>query len=53
MKTKVPKAEKLIKASASELLSLTATKLSGKVLFPQQVEAAKTYLQKAKAIVTQ
>jgi hypothetical protein len=41
----------LIGLSKSELLSLVAEKLKGKVLFPKQIEDAKRYLQNIKVMV--
>jgi stalled ribosome alternative rescue factor ArfA len=48
MKTKVTKSKKLVKVSDTALLSLVASKLKDRVLFPQQVEYAKKYLQNVK-----
>jgi hypothetical protein len=41
----------LIGLSKSELLSLVAEKLKGKVIFPKQIEDAKRYLQNIKVMV--
>lgn len=38
----------MVKVSEAELLSLVASKLKGKILFPEKVEQAKKYLQKVK-----
>lgn len=48
MKTKKTKSKKMVKVTEAGLLSLVAAKLKGKVLFPQKVEEAKSYLQKVK-----
>ena len=47
MKTKESKGE-LVKVSKSGLLSLVASKLKDKTLFPDKVEHAKNYLKKVK-----
>ncbi len=46
MKPKVTRSQELVKVSESELLSLVASKLKGRVLFPQKVADAKKYLKK-------
>ncbi len=48
MKIKVTKSKELVKVPESGLLSLVASKLKDRTLFPQKVEDAKKYLQKAK-----
>ena len=48
MKTKVRKLEKSIKISESNLLSLVASKLENRVLFPEMVKKAREYLKGAK-----
>ncbi len=48
MKPKVTRSQELVKVSESELLSLVASKLKGRVLFPQKVADAKKYLKKVK-----
>lgn len=48
MKTKVTKSKELVKVPESGLLSLVASKLKDRVLFPQKVEDAKKFLQKVK-----
>jgi len=48
MNTKVKKSGELVKVPKSGLLSLVASKLKDRVLFPQKVEDAKKYLQKVK-----
>jgi hypothetical protein len=48
MKSKVTKSKKLVKVSESGLLSLVASKLKDRVLFPKKVEDAKKYLKKVK-----
>lgn len=48
MKTKETQSNKLVKVPESGLLSLVASKLKDRVLFPQKVEEAKKYLKKAK-----
>jgi len=46
MKKKETKSKEMVKVPQSGLLSLVASKLKGRVLFPQKVEDAKKYLQK-------
>ena len=46
MKTKEITAEKLVKVPQKGLLSLVASKLKNKVLFPEKLEEAKQYLKK-------
>ncbi|MBW0176882.1 hypothetical protein [Sediminibacterium sp.] len=48
MKTKVTKSKESVKPPEPELLSLVASKLRDRVLFPKKVEDAKKYLQKVK-----
>jgi len=45
-KAKEIKEEGLVKVPASGLLSLVASKLKGKVLFPKKLDDARKYLQK-------
>lgn len=42
------KNEKLVKIPESDLLSLVADKLKGKVLFPEKIAKAKAYLKEVK-----
>lgn len=48
MKTKGTKSEELVKVPESALLSLVASKLKDRVLFPKKVEDAKKFLQNVK-----
>ena len=48
MKAKEVKAKELVKVPKSGLLSLVASKLKDRVLFPKKVEEAKKYLQNVK-----
>lgn len=48
MKAKENKSKKMVKVPESGLLSLVASKLKGRTLFPKKVEHAKKYLQKVK-----
>ena len=48
MKAKATKSKKMVKVPESGLLSLVASKLKGRVLFPEKIENAKKYLQKVK-----
>ena len=48
MKTKERKLEKSLKISESTLLSLVASKLENRVLFPEMLKKAKEYLKGAK-----
>jgi hypothetical protein len=48
MKTKEHTKQKLVKVSATGLLSLVADKLKDRELFPEKNEAARNYLKKAK-----
>jgi hypothetical protein len=50
MKAKGKKSTKLVKVSEPELLSLVASKLKDRELFPEKVEEAKQYLQKMKVV---
>ena len=50
MKAKDNKTTPLVKVSESALLSLVASNLKGRDLFPQKTELAKKYLQHAKMI---
>lgn len=52
MKTKDTKLKELVKITESGLLSLVASKLKDRVLFPKKVEDAKKYLQKVKVANT-
>jgi hypothetical protein len=52
MKTKDTKLKELVKVTESGLLSLVASKLKDRVLFPKKVEDAKKYLQKVKVANT-
>lgn len=45
MKAKEKQTENLVKVSESGLLSLVATKLKGRILFPEKVESAKNYIK--------
>ena len=45
---KKAKSDELVKVSEMALLSLVASKLKGRVLFPQKVENSRKYLQKVK-----
>ena len=46
MKTKEFNTEKMVKVPQKGLLSLVASKLKNKVLFPDKLEEAKQYLRK-------
>lgn len=48
MKAKVTKSKELVKVPESGLLSLVASKLKDRVLFPQKVEDAKKFLRNVK-----
>lgn len=48
MKTKETKSKELVKMSESELLSLVASKLQDRVLFPKKIKEAKEFLQNVK-----
>lgn len=48
MKAKETKSKKMVKVPEAGLISLVASKLKGRTLFPEKVEAAKKYLDKAK-----
>ncbi len=48
MKTKEKKQKQLVQISKSDLLSLVASKLKDRVLFPEKLEEARKYLQKLK-----
>lgn len=48
MKTKETTEKGLVTVTKSGLLSLVASKLKDRVLFPEKVEEAKKYLQKVK-----
>ncbi len=48
MRTKETKLKELVKVPESGLLSLVASKLKDRVLFPKKIEDAKKYLKKAK-----
>ena len=48
MKAKETKSKELVKVPESGLLSLVASKLKDRVLFPQKIEDAKKYLHKVK-----
>ena len=45
MKTKFQEPEKMVKVPESGLLSLVASKLKGRVLFPKKVEDAKNLVK--------
>lgn len=44
MKTKETNTNDMTKISEAELLKLVATKLDGKVLFPEKIEEAKKFI---------
>lgn len=48
METKENKTEEMVKVPQSGLLSLVASKLKGRNLFPKKVENAKKYMSNAK-----
>lgn len=48
MKTKEKKSTKLVKVTESALLSLVASKLKDRVLFPKKIAAAKRFLKRVK-----
>ena len=48
MKAKETKSKKLVKVPENGLLSLVASKLKDRVLFPKKVEDAKKYLKEVK-----
>lgn len=48
MKTKGTKSKELVKVPESGLLSLVASKLKDRVLFPKKVEDARKFLQNFK-----
>ena len=48
MKTKATKQKEFVRVSESGLLSLVASKLKDRVLFPKKIEEDKQYLQKVK-----
>jgi hypothetical protein len=48
MKTKETKSKELVKMPESGLLSLVASKLKDRVLFPKKIEEAKEFLQNVK-----
>ncbi len=48
MKTKETKSKELVKIPESGLLSLVASKLKDRVLFPKKIEEAKEFLQNVK-----
>lgn len=48
MKKTKNNSKKLVKVPKDALLSLVASKLKGKVLFPQKIEAAEKMLTRAK-----
>jgi hypothetical protein len=50
MKAKAKKSKELVKVPESGLLSLVASKLKDRVLFPQKVEDARNFLQKVKTV---
>lgn len=52
MKSNALKSKEVVKMSDAELLSLVASKLKGRVLFPRKIEEAKQYLQKVKFITS-
>ncbi|WP_153796365.1 hypothetical protein [Foetidibacter luteolus] len=53
MKPKTVKSKELVNVTESGLLSLVASKLKDRVLFPKKVENAKKYLRKVKPQVSQ
>ena len=53
MNTKVIKSKELVKVPESGLLSLVASKLKDRVLFPKKIEHAKKYLQGVKTANSQ
>ena len=46
MRTKENTTERLVKVPQNGLLSLVASKLKGRVLFPDKLEKAKEYMKK-------
>lgn len=48
MKAKETKSKELVKVPESGLLSLVASKLKDRVLFPKKIEDAKKYLKNVK-----
>ncbi len=48
MNTKEKKSEDLVKVPKHGLLSLVASKLKNRILFPEKVEEAKKFLKNAK-----
>lgn len=46
METKVNNTEKLVKVPQKGLLSLVASKLKDRVLFPEKLEKAREYMKK-------
>jgi hypothetical protein len=48
MKTKETKSKELVKIPESDLVSLVASKLKDRVLFPKKIEEAKEFLQNVK-----
>jgi hypothetical protein len=50
MKAKETKSDDLVKVSEAGLLSLVASKLKDRVLFPEKVERAREYLKKVKIV---
>lgn len=48
MKDKETTSKRMVKVPETSLLSLVASKLKGKVLFPRKVEDAKAFLKKVK-----
>jgi hypothetical protein len=50
MNTKATKSKELVKVPESGLLSLVASKLKDRVLFPKKIKDAKKYLQNVKTV---
>lgn len=48
MKTKEKDAERMVQITESELLSLVASKLKDRLLFPEKVEESKKFFKKIK-----
>ncbi len=52
MKNRENKSHKLVKIEESELLTLVASKLKNRTLFPKKIENAKKYLQGARVFAS-
>ena len=50
MKQKGNKSEDLVKVSKAGLISLVASQIKGKILFPKQMEEAKKMLDRARFV---